>query len=87
MDLGVTYTESSLEEKKALLGSIFPSGIVWYYPGMSDRDISPLYQAILDFANGVIHVGEPSVLNIEPLLALYYEIYKNLQQYIPINSA
>ena len=69
-DLGKTYTESSLEEKKALLGSIFPSGIVWYYPGMSNRDISPLYQAIRDFTNGVIHVGEPARTRIEHLCKL-----------------
>jgi len=81
-DLGKTYKESSLEEKKALPGSIFPSGITWYHPGVSNHNIGPLFRAIHDFTSGVIHACEPSVPNLEPLLASYYTIYQNLKQYI-----
>ncbi|MEX0616617.1 MAG: recombinase family protein, partial [Candidatus Woykebacteria bacterium] len=48
-DLGKTYLDSSLEQKRVLLGSIFPSGMAWSYPGISNRDIGPLYQSILRF--------------------------------------
>ncbi len=47
-DLGRTYENSSLDQKRVLLGSIFPSGVSWSYPGFTNQDISPLYQAILN---------------------------------------
>ncbi len=47
-DLGRTYQNSSLDQKRVLLGSIFPAGVSWSYPGFSNQGISPLYQAILD---------------------------------------
>ena len=53
-DLKQTYEDSLLEEKKALLGSILPSGVAWEYPGISNHDIGPIYQSILAFTN---HVG------------------------------
>lgn len=58
-DLGATYETSSLEEKKAVLGLIYPSGITWNYPGITNREISPFYQSILDFTRGGVHFGEP----------------------------
>ncbi len=58
-DLSATYDDSLLEEKKALLGSIFPSGMAWNYPGISNRDIGAMYQSIRAFANGDVHVGDP----------------------------
>ncbi len=45
-DLVIAYTESKLNQKKVLLCSIFPSGMPWSYPGYSNTEISPLYQAI-----------------------------------------
>ncbi len=57
-DLGTTYDDSLLEEKKALLGSIFPSGMAWSYPGISNRDIGPMYRSIRAFTNCDVHVGE-----------------------------
>ena len=57
--LGFTYKDSSLEQKKVLLGSIYPSGMAWDYPGISNQSISPLYQAILNYCGESIHVGEP----------------------------
>lgn len=56
-DLGFTYDDSALEEKKALLGSIFPSGMAWNYPGISNRDIGPFYQSILAFVNAGVPFG------------------------------
>jgi site-specific DNA recombinase len=50
-DLGQSYTKALLPEKKALLGSIFPSGMAWNYPGISNQDICPIYQSILAFTN------------------------------------
>jgi len=48
-DLKQTYLDSVLEEKKALLSSIFPSGIAWEYPGISNDNIGAIYQSILAF--------------------------------------
>ena len=61
-NLGATYDDdnSSLEEKKALLGSIFPAGMAWNYPGISNHDISPFYGAILAFTRHSAHLGEPA---------------------------
>ena len=59
-DLGKTYDHASSEEKKALLGSIFPSGMAWNYPGISNRDIGLMYQSILSFTGVGGHVGVPS---------------------------
>ena len=56
-DLKVTYTYASLEQKKALLGSIFPTGMAWEYPGISNRDIGPIYQDILHFTNHPVSFG------------------------------
>ena len=35
-DLGKTYQESNVTQIKVLLGSIFPSVMVWGYPGYSN---------------------------------------------------
>lgn len=58
-DLGKTYLESSLMQKRALLSSIFASKLSWNYPGYSDCQISPIYQAIRDFPNSSAPVGDP----------------------------
>lgn len=47
-DLGITYLKSEPGERRVLLGSICPSGLSWRYPGLSNRQFSPQYQAILD---------------------------------------
>ena len=44
-----TYSESDLQQKRVLLCSIFPSGLVWSYEGYSNTLISPFYKAITDF--------------------------------------
>lgn len=48
-NLGVTYQLSTLSQIKVLLCSIFPSGLLWSYPGLSNTKISPLYQSIRMF--------------------------------------
>lgn len=59
-DLGKTYLESSLMQKRALLSSIFASKLSWSYPGFSNCQISPIYQAIRDFPNDSAPVGDPA---------------------------
>ena len=58
-----SYIENStlngLGQLRCLLGSIFLSGIIWGYPGCSNREISPLYQAIRDAENPEGTIGEP----------------------------
>ncbi len=58
-NLAETYENSSLSQLRCLLGSIFLSGIVWGYPGCSNREISPLYQSILDIKNNDVSLGDP----------------------------
>ncbi len=59
-DLKITYHTSLLEQKKVLLGSIFPSGMVWEYPGISNHNIGSIYQSILDFTVGEVLDGRPN---------------------------
>ncbi len=47
-NLAETYIQSSLEQKRVLLCSTMPLGVLWSYPGLSNTKISPYYQAILD---------------------------------------
>ncbi len=58
-DLGKTYQESNVTQIKVLLGSIFPSGMVWGYPGYSNQHISPLYQYISHFGDDNVSFGDP----------------------------
>jgi DNA invertase Pin-like site-specific DNA recombinase len=53
-DLGETYKRSGVAQTRALLGSIFPNGLSWSYDGTLNYEISPMYQAIMNFgATGV----------------------------------
>ncbi|HUQ85778.1 MAG TPA: recombinase family protein [Candidatus Limnocylindrales bacterium] len=47
-DLGKTYSESEPGERRVLLGSICPAGLSWQDLGLSNRQFSLEYQAILD---------------------------------------
>jgi site-specific DNA recombinase len=58
-DLGKTYTNSNLTLKKILLGSIFASKLTWNYPGISNQEISPLFQYVRQFENNAVGSGEP----------------------------
>ena len=64
-NLAVTYVDSDLSQIRCLLGSIFLSGITWDYPGISNREISPCYQAIRECDKGIVPFGEPSGQNLE----------------------
>lgn len=52
-NLGRTYQLSSLQQLRVLLCSIFPSGMVWSYPGFLNTEISPIYQQIRMFETNV----------------------------------
>ncbi len=58
-DLGKTYQESDNSQVKVLLGSIFPSGTAWSYPGYSNTEISPLFQYISHFGTSDAPFGDP----------------------------
>ena len=47
-DLGQTYEDSEPGERRVLLGSICPAGLVWQYPGLSNQQFSAEYQAFLN---------------------------------------
>ena len=53
-NIGITYQMSNLGQLRDLLCSIFPSGMVWSYPGYYNTEISPIYQSIRMFDNGVL---------------------------------
>lgn len=56
-DLGEAYQRSEISQKKALLGSIFPSGITWSYSGTLNHEIRSIYQCINGTTKGVIPLG------------------------------
>jgi DNA invertase Pin-like site-specific DNA recombinase len=47
-DLAKTYLNSDLQQKRMLLCSIFPSGLVWNYPGYLNTVINPCYKVIFE---------------------------------------
>lgn len=57
-NLGETYQESDLSQIRVLLGSIFPSGMTWSYPGYSNTEISPLFQYVQRFDTMSIPFGD-----------------------------
>lgn len=54
-----TYVNGDIETKKILLCSIYPQGIKWMYPGLSNTNISPSYQQIRGIAKSYAPYGEP----------------------------
>ncbi len=56
-NLGRTYQMSTLSQVRVLLGSIFPSGLQWSYPGLLNTQISPIYQSIRMFETQVVNSG------------------------------
>lgn len=59
-NLGTTYINSNLTLQKILLGSIFTSKLHWSYPGISNHEISPLYQYIRQFDTEGVPFGDPN---------------------------
>jgi site-specific DNA recombinase len=58
-DLGATYKRSTVPQVKALIGSIFPSGLSYNYDGTLNHKINPMYQAIFNFDAGRVAYGDP----------------------------
>jgi site-specific DNA recombinase len=56
-DLTKTYEDSTLQQKRMLLCSIFPSGLVWSYPGYLNTQISPIFQSIWQFPDQPVRYG------------------------------
>jgi site-specific DNA recombinase len=56
-DLGKTYRKSDVTQIKALLGSIFLSGLEWNYDGTLNHEISPIYSQINDFCGPSVPYG------------------------------
>lgn len=59
-DLGATYRRSTVPQVKALLGSIFPSGIQYNNDGTLNHEINPMYQAIFNFDTTGVVFGDPT---------------------------
>ncbi len=56
-NLGKTYQLSSLTQIRVLLSSITPAGMIWNYPGLSNSQISPIYQQIRMFETDGVPPG------------------------------
>lgn len=56
-DLASTFKNSNLQQKRMLLCSIFPSGLVWGYPGYLNTLTSPYYQVMRDSSCDTIRPG------------------------------
>ena len=56
-DLAKTYENSNLQQKRMLLCSIFPSGLVWGYPGYLNNQISACYQIMTNENQQAIRCG------------------------------
>ena len=59
-DLGATYKRSTVPQVKALIGSIFPSGLTYNYDGTLNHEINPMYQAIFNFDTQSVAHGDPT---------------------------
>ena len=59
-NLPQTYLESSLEQKRVLLCSIFPSGLQWSENRYSNTQISPFLSAMLDLNKESVSFGSPA---------------------------
>jgi len=85
-DLGETYKRSSIIQLKALMGSMFPTGLAWRYKGTLKHQISPLYQYIRTFNEDTIPSGTLNANKIELLLLWIFKMmeaysYKSLNKH------
>ena len=65
-DLALTYeTTKDLTVLRSFISTIFLSGFIWDYPGISYRMISPIYQPILNSGNGDVKIGDPTRIRTE----------------------
>lgn len=67
-NLTQTYIDSTLEQKRILLCSIYPSGMHWGENGYSNTQISKFYRSILGIQTDCIPFGSLNALPIEHLL-------------------
>ena len=58
-NLPETYKNSNLDQVRALMCSIFPSGLQWNYSGYSNTHISPFYKGIMAMKDGGVSFGSP----------------------------
>jgi hypothetical protein len=56
-DLPKTFTNADLQQKRMILCSIFPSGLVWNYPGYLNTQISPCYSFIQNIQPEAVTLG------------------------------
>jgi site-specific DNA recombinase len=56
-DLNRAFNEADLEQKRVLLCSIFPKGLLWSYPGYSNTQMSPFYRCFLNIQSGSVPIG------------------------------
>ena len=56
-DLYKSNRESLLNRKNILLSSIFPTGLFWTYPDISNSGISPFYKAFLGVQARGVNIG------------------------------
>lgn len=56
-DLTKTYADADLGQKRMILCSIFPSGLVWSYPGYLNTRISPCYSFIQNIKPEAVTLG------------------------------
>lgn len=59
-DLGETYKKSTVPQIKALISSIFSSGISCNQDGTLNFEINPMYQAIFNFDTQGVAYGDPT---------------------------
>lgn len=67
-DISQTYIDSDLEQKRILLCSIYPSGLLWSGNGYSNTQISPFYTSILDVLNNHVPFGSADGIRTRGLL-------------------
>lgn len=65
-DLGETYQRSTVPQVKALLGSIFPSGISVNVDGTLNHTINTMYQAIFAYDTRGVTYGDPNTSTSTP---------------------
>lgn len=56
-DLAKTYQNADLQQKRMILCSIFPSGLVWSYPGYLNTKISPCFSFIQNIKPEAVTLG------------------------------
>lgn len=61
-NLGETYRQSKVSQAKALLGSIFPSGLSYNQDGTLNHEINPMYQFIFNFNTLGVSYGHLLIL-------------------------